>query len=209
MTRTTRHLVLRAALTLLLGLLAIALPVTTASAHSTLIAISPKDGATVTTPPTRVVLTFNEDVNQQFSLIRVVDSSGADVTSGATAVNGAVVSRALQPGLPPGTYTVTFKVVSSDGHPISQKSTFTIAGASSSASPSTSSTSASVAPTMTPLDQGTPAAAGGTEVAAPSSGSPESSGSSGSAWPWLAGGAVLVAAVGGGAWALRRRGRSA
>ncbi len=199
MIRTTRHTLVRAALTALVGALVALVPASVASAHSVLISISPKDGATVTTPPTRVVLTFNEDVNQQFDLVRVVDGSGADATEGAPAVSGSVVTQALRSGLGPGTYTVTFKVVSSDGHPISQRSTFTVADPAATASVPASATPL-VTPTTSPTDSPTattsapPAAAA--DSAASSGGSPVGR--------WALGGGVVLIALAAGAWALRR-----
>ncbi len=143
-TRTTRHTSLLLALATLLAAVGVVLPVGAAAAHSELMAISPKNGATVSTPPTRVVLTFSEDVNKDFSRVKVLDEKGGDVSGGDTQVSGNVVSQPLEPDLGPGTYHIAYKIVSADGHPVSGTSRFTVAGAS--ASPSASASSSTSAP---------------------------------------------------------------
>lgn len=215
MISTTRHALVRVALALLVGALAVAIPASSAAAHDTLVSMSPADGATLTTPPTKVVLTFNEAVNQQFSVIRVVDASGADVTDGTTTVSGSVVTQQLKAGLAPGAYIVTYKIISADGHPVSARTRFTVAGtASPTAAPSTSasgrtstpSATPSAGPTMTPLASASasPSAAVSSPATAPVS---RTSGAT-SPWLWVVLGLVVLLALGGGGWALARRGRT-
>ena len=180
----------------LLALAAALWAVPAASAHSVLLSISPPDGATVPTAPAQVVVTFNEDVNTTFSVIQVTDAGGRDVNSGHTVVSGPKVIQALRANLPGGTYRIAYKVISSDGHPVSGVSTFVV-GSPSTPSPSTSS------PPSTP---GGPTGASG----ASGTGTPAPSGSGGAGaplWPWLlVGGAVVVLGGAAGYRAARRRG---
>ena len=196
-TRFRRPIPVLLGLAAALGLWTVLAGMPAASAHSVLIATSPKDGSTVTTPPTRVVLTFNEAVSKDFSQIRVSDAAGHPVTVGGTVISGAVVSQALRPDLPPGRYTVVFKVVSADGHPVSQQMTFTIAAAASPTS--TPASSPASAPSSPATGSATPLASATAGATAASSRT-----SDGSPLPWVLGGLGVLAVVAGGGLAWRR-----
>ena len=168
--------------------------------HARLLGSTPKDGSTVDTAD-EVVLQFNEDVDETFVEVTVDGPDGSEVR-GEPEVDGRAVTQALSSDLPAGEHRVTYRVVSTDGHPVSGTVTFTSTVApSASAEPTASVTpspSASAAaapvPSATPTVEGEPASAtGGT---AP--------------WVWvLLGGAVLVALGGLAALATRRRGQGA
>ncbi|MDV8002056.1 copper resistance protein CopC [Rhodococcus sp. IEGM 1408] len=123
----------------------VAAPVTilapVAAAHSVLLSTDPADGAALDAAPDRVVLTFNEDINQTFASVAV--TSGDDRTNlvvGEPVVVGAEVTAALD-GLADGSYTVGFRVTSADGHVISGSSGFTVAAAPGAAAPGAAATS--------------------------------------------------------------------
>ena len=140
--RVVRVAVWVAVLGLLFGVLSSIIMATSADAHTALKSVSPKDGTTVDTAPTEVVLTFSEPVSSSFATVTVTGPSG-EVGSGRPAsVRGAVVTQSLAPDLPNGSYTVAFRVVSEDGHPVSDRTTFRVAAAST---PTTSEPSPSVA----------------------------------------------------------------
>ena len=138
-----------AILGLLLGVLSSIIMATGADAHAALKSISPKDGSSVGTAPTKVVLTFNEPISTSFATVTVTGANGV-VSAGKTVVDGGTVTQALAPDLANGRYSVTYRVVSEDGHPVSDRTTFTVAAATS--TPSASETSV---PSATPLP-GTP-----------------------------------------------------
>ncbi|MGA4865463.1 copper resistance CopC/CopD family protein [Streptomyces lavendulocolor] len=102
----------------------------TASAHAALTGSTPKDGAVVATAPKDVTLTFSEQVAMGDDAIRVLEPSGkrADTGELRDLCSGAVVKYgvALHSGLPEGTYTVAWRAVSADSHPISGAFTFSI-----------------------------------------------------------------------------------
>lgn len=115
-----------------------------ADAHTHLVKIIPALGATLTSPPSAVVLTFSEPVGTGFATVRVTDGSGRDVGAGPAKIAGAVVTQPLMSTLASGPYAVAFRVVSSDGHPVADVSAFTLAlagGARPTPSPSASTTS--------------------------------------------------------------------
>jgi hypothetical protein len=144
--RLVRITVWAAVLGLLLGVLSSLALAGSADAHAELRSTSPANGARLTQAPTQVVLTFSEAVSSSFATVVVTDGAGRSVSAGPAAVRGAVVTQRLAAGLATGSYTVAFRVVSDDGHPVSDLTTFTLALPVSQGD----STTAGV-PTATPL----------------------------------------------------------
>jgi copper transport protein len=95
-----------------------------ALAHASLVAVDPADGARLDEAPSAVRLTFSEPVSVDLGGVRVLDADGEDVHEGAARVDGDVVELALADDLPEGTYVVSFRVVSADGHPVRGGSVF-------------------------------------------------------------------------------------
>lgn len=113
---------------LALAALLVALVVTApaASAHARLEASSPKDGSTLTATPPEVMLRFNEPIKEGLNQVSV-KSGSTDATDGELEIEGSTVYQPLKSTLGSGDYTVTYKVVSADGHPISGSLKFTYA----------------------------------------------------------------------------------
>lgn len=112
--------------------LALALVAATASpaaAHASLLSIDPADGARLDESPDHVTLTFSEHVSADLGGVRVLDATGATVQQGATRTNGAEVQVDLEPNLPAGTYVVSYRLVSADGHPVRGGSVFGVGDA--------------------------------------------------------------------------------
>src|SRR5436305_6146099 len=100
-----------------------------ASAHAALIATVPGQGAVVATMPATVSLTFSEAVVVAPSGVRVFGPDGAEVDDGhathlgsAPTVGVQVVSDTSQQG----TYTVSWRVLSADSHPVAGAFTFSV-----------------------------------------------------------------------------------
>ncbi|MFM9708423.1 copper resistance CopC/CopD family protein [Streptomyces galilaeus] len=109
-----------------------------ASAHAALTGSDPAQGTVVDKAPTQVSLTFSEQVSTGADAVRVLDPKGKRVDTGEpSAVGGTTYSVPLHSGLPDGTYTVTYQVVSADSHPVAGAYTFSIGA------PSATSVSAS------------------------------------------------------------------
>ncbi len=62
-------------------------------------------------------LTFTEAPLSIGTQVVVTGPSGA-VRPGAPTINGRVVTQAIAPSAPAGSYTVTYRVTSDDGHPV-------------------------------------------------------------------------------------------
>ncbi|WP_405934587.1 copper resistance protein CopC [Streptomyces longwoodensis] len=98
-----------------------------AAAHAALTGSDPAQGTVVDTAPTQVSLTFSEKVATTDGSLRVLDPKGKRVDTGKPAnVSGTTYAVQLHAGLPDGTYTVTYQVVSEDSHPVSGAYTFSI-----------------------------------------------------------------------------------
>jgi copper transport protein len=112
----------------LLGALALLLGAAgTASAHAALLSTSPAANAVVQTAPSEVTLHFSEQVTLATDAVRVFDPSGQRVDTGATGHAGTDPSTAqvrLRAGLGQGTYTVAWRAISADTHPVSGAFTF-------------------------------------------------------------------------------------
>jgi copper transport protein len=110
-----------------IAVVAVALTVgaTPASAHAILLRTDPAPQTTVARPPTSVHLFFSEAVEVTFGAVRVFNVDGKRVDRGsirrASANREVVVAT---PGLKPGTYTVTWRAVSGDGHAVHGGFTF-------------------------------------------------------------------------------------
>lgn len=102
-----------------------------AAAHAALTGSDPQQGVVVDKAPTQVTLTFSETVSLNDDSLRVLDPKGARVDEGKPSnVSGTSYAVQLHSGLPDGTYTVTYQVVSADSHPVAGAYTFSIGSAS-------------------------------------------------------------------------------
>lgn len=97
-----------------------------AAAHAELESTSPAAGAVLAEAPTDVTLTFSEPVEVSLGAVRVYDSDADRVDEGGTHHDGG--ASVVQPlgDLADGSYVVTYRVVSADGHPIHGAFTFQV-----------------------------------------------------------------------------------
>src|SRR5829696_2960574 len=105
------------------GLVVAAIP---AAGHTDLVGSTPADGATVTTGPAEVVLEFNQPVDVEFGQVAVLDETDGRHEQGLPVASGATVTQAVG-DLVAGSYRISYRVASADGHPISGTLTFTVA----------------------------------------------------------------------------------
>jgi methionine-rich copper-binding protein CopC len=119
-----------------------------AFAHDQLVGSTPEDGGTVSTPLTSVELVFSNAIPGEFVQVAVTDAAGGSVVDGAPQTVGDTVTQAVTQ-LPDGAYTIAYRVVSSDGHPIEGSVAFTVAGVGP-AEPTSTPGSPAAEPTSTP-----------------------------------------------------------
>jgi len=96
-------------------------------AHATLLGSDPAEGSVVATTPAKMRLSFNEPVTPLIFKLFYPDGRSADVTATAQD-NDLVVELPAASG--EGTYALSWRVASADGHPIGGTSTFSIGHAS-------------------------------------------------------------------------------
>ncbi len=99
-----------------------------ARAHAFLDHASPAVGSTLPRAPTKVSIWFTQELEPAFSSITVSDQAGNRVDGGDTKVDSGdatLLQVSLKP-LPPGTYKVTWRVVSVDTHPTDGTFTFRV-----------------------------------------------------------------------------------
>lgn len=158
-------------------------------AHSALVGSDPADGSSTATGPATVALRFNEAVQPGFTTVTVVGPDGRQWQGGPPTEDGSVVTVPVQPLGPAGDYTVGYRVLSVDSHPVQGSVRFTLTepGLGTAAAPAPSGASG--------------AATAGEPTAAPAD--PQDGGVP--VWPWIVGAVVLLAA---GVAAALRLGRS-
>jgi methionine-rich copper-binding protein CopC len=96
--------------------LSVGLSGTRALAHAYPDLVSPADGATVSQPPSEVLIQFTEGVELEFSRIDVKGSGGQKVSKGNVRRVGADTLLIDLLPLEPGSYTIEWQVLSVDTH---------------------------------------------------------------------------------------------
>ncbi|GAA4362939.1 copper resistance CopC family protein [Nocardioides caricicola] len=125
MARIRRLIMLIAVITL-----GAALSAAPASAHTDLTGSDPDDGARLTSPPAAITLTFTEDMSPRLATVTLqvgtTDAGEMDVRQGETtnALVAEVPLDRILAGGSPQTWTVSYRVTSTDGHPVEGTLTF-------------------------------------------------------------------------------------
>ena len=91
---------------------------TPALAHATVVGSDPADSARLQAAPSKVTMTFSEDVSLGAGYLKVVDSKSNIVSQGDAKVEGRSVTVPLKSGLGDGSYIVSYRITSADSHPI-------------------------------------------------------------------------------------------
>lgn len=114
----------------LIVVIALGAPVTSALAHSQLVKAEPPRRAVLTKPPTQIRLWFNEKVEGDYASLVVLDARKQPITeTKPTLASDDQKSIVLPlPELAPGKYSVKFRVLSVDGHVVESTFDFTIKG---------------------------------------------------------------------------------
>lgn len=103
-------------------------PAAAVLAHDVLVDQDPADHAVLETAPDQITLTFNNsliDLGEGATVMNVLDVDGNVVIDATPTLSGFDAVQTAE-GLTDGAYRLIWRVVSSDGHPISGSSTFAI-----------------------------------------------------------------------------------
>lgn len=132
----TKH---RHRLALLVAVVGLWLTAAPAAAHDQLASSSPSDQQKLERMPASVVLTFDEPALAMGSKV-VVTGPGGEVQQGPPVLVDDTVTQALRGDAPAGDYTVSWRVTSGDGHPVSGSFTFSARAAGTGTPPGASRT---------------------------------------------------------------------
>ena len=163
--RTSRPL-LAAVVAALAFASALLLGVAPASAHDVAESTTPANGARVAEVPASVSITFNNRPLAIGSGVTVT-AGGENWADGAVEIIDNMAVQKLRPGAPAGEYTVVWRVVSSDSHPIEGTFKFTVSGTSTTTGTTTPSGSAGASPSASAAVPTAGTAAPGTENTEP------------------------------------------
>ncbi|TDB85567.1 copper resistance protein CopC [Actinomadura sp. KC216] len=156
-----------------------------ASAHTALTGSTPKKDSSVAAP-SEIVLTYTETI--RLPRVLVTDASGKQYQAGTAKAVDNKVTQPVNGALPNGKYTVGWRVVSVDGHPVSGSYKFTVEGSSASTGGASGSTASPGAGSPQPV---IPAASPSNAAAS------EESGGGSSGWLWIGLIALVIAGAGG------------
>lgn len=209
----------RLALTVMAATVALLGYAAPAQAHSALVSSDPAASSRVAAPPAQLTLAFTDPVNAKFVTIRLAAGTAPAVDLTST-TDGKQVTAQVPSGQPVSgqdqSWTVTYRVVSADGHPISGSYIFTVAAA---AAPTTTASSPATATTTPPTSTApattaaaTPSASSTPTVQAdaigPVSGRENATGNRLPAGVMALLALPLLAAAAGGVWWFRRQRRT-
>lgn len=122
-TRLTRRLLVAAAALVLA--VAFGVSAEPAFAHDQLVEATPGDGDTVDVAPEAVKMVFSGAPQKLGNEIQV-EHDGENVAVGDPETQFHTITQSLKSDLTPGDYTVDWRVVSEDGHPVDGTFTFTV-----------------------------------------------------------------------------------
>ena len=169
----------------------------TGSAHADLQVSTPEDGESLEVAPEEIRLTFSEELFEELVEISILDAAGdlySTIKVEQTPPPGTDVIFPWPPQMPPGEYSIAYRVVSADGHPVTGTVSFSYAATApepSALEPSSSDSTPS-AQSSTPASSPTASA----PFASPASESSTSSSTdSSSVTPFVVIGVVLLLGV--------------
>lgn len=96
-----------------------------ATAHAALVSADPSDGARLDKAPTRVTLRFSENVATSAYVV-ITAPDGSRLTTGKVAVVDKTVTATVAPSDMKGTYSMSYRVISSDSHPVEGSTKFVV-----------------------------------------------------------------------------------
>lgn len=127
-------------------------PAAGAQAHDELLSQTPEDGAVVETMPEELTLNFSNVPVALGSVVRIQDSSGTNWADGEVQIVDTEVSQPIKADAPAGEYSVVWRVVSSDAHPIEGNFSFTVESGADGASATASAGASAGAGTPEPIE---------------------------------------------------------
>lgn len=126
---------IRSALIALLATVALLTTPSAAMADAALTDSTPADKGTVASAGEQTVtFRFNQELMEVGAVVVIQGSAGNEVSTGDVQVDGRAASRTFDASAP-GRYTASYRVVSSDSHPVDGTIEFTVEGTGASTTP--------------------------------------------------------------------------
>ncbi|MGW3615740.1 copper resistance CopC family protein [Micromonospora arida] len=150
----SRPAAVRLGMAVLAVLVAVLIPASPAWAHNSLRTATPARDATVPSAPTEVTLEFMQRLDPAFTTIVLTDAAKRKLPTGEPVVTGAKSTVQVTDTLPNGTYTVAYRVVSVDGHPVQGSYPFTVADPTSTVAPVVAVSASAPAPAAAAAESG-------------------------------------------------------
>ena len=149
----------------------------TASAHADLQVSTPEDGESLEIAPEEIRLTFSEELFEELVEISILDAAGdlySTIEVEQTPPPGTDVIFPWPTQAPPGEYSIAYRVVSADGHPVTGTISFSYAATApeptpSDSTPSTQSSTPPPSPAASSPTASTPSPSSATESSTSSS----------------------------------------
>ena len=134
----------------------VGIPAGTASAHNTLIASDPADGAELPAAPAQITWEFDKAVPLETMTVTLIDASGARSELGGSTHGAAGEAEVVTPlpALQPGPVSVRWRLVGPDGHAITGRVDFTITAPAATTAPATTTPTDAAAPPTTTATAG-------------------------------------------------------
>lgn len=99
-----------------------------AMAHGEILSSFPESYSNATPIPTEIWIQFDGNLQtldgQEINSIEVIDSTGLTVSVGDPVIEGGKISTKISGQSAPGVFTVKYRIVSEDGHPVEDSYTF-------------------------------------------------------------------------------------
>jgi len=112
----------------LLAFLCLILSAPTSFAHGQIVTSYPLEGSTSSPTPTQVWIEFDGELQtidgEVVNTLKVTDSTGLVVSSEEAIIEGAKISTQVSDQSVGGVFTVEYRIVSEDGHPVEGSYTF-------------------------------------------------------------------------------------
>ena len=166
-----------------------------AAAHNVLISSDPTDGSTLQTAPTSVRLTFDQPVQNFEPVVTIIGPDGQRYESGSPQIDSTVVTTNVGALPVAGSYSIAYRIVSADGHPVEGSIAFQLADGAVSSGAAAASPAAGTSSVGTGSSAGSANPAVTSTAAAAVAPAASSSGLTGWVWAAIALAAILVIAA--------------
>ena len=101
-------------------------PAAPASAHAALVTATPEPGSVIAAAPGVITVTFSEGITPVAGRTQVLAPDGKRITGEVTATGSTLRIQVRRADQPLGTYLVSYRIISSDSHPVGGAMTFSV-----------------------------------------------------------------------------------